>query len=271
MNTLYVNPPASTAASLLLVLRIYVPTGTWPPPTGASFPSIVTESATGRVMAREGACATISSNGAAATWKRYARQSAAPGAASPAVAGAASPPIWSRSFGSQFGNPANAYLMTVAAHHHGQLVVIHARVPSFPNASAGQPVYGDHQVRYWSFCTYDSTGQAVIGCAADYRAVIRGGWVTYVVSDPARRPRNATAANGVTWLPWGPENAIQIVYRNMLPAQSYRHAVQQIANRRQSVRATMGAYYPTAAYCSTATFQRGGWRACLHERGRGSR
>jgi hypothetical protein len=103
----------------------------------------------------------------------------------------------------------------------------------------------------------------VIGCAAAYRAAIRHGLVAFVVSDPSHRPRNATAAHGVTWLPWGPANAIQIVYRNMLPARSYSHAIQRIANPRQSVRATMGAYYPTAAYCSAATFQRGGWKACL--------
>lgn len=55
----------------------------------------------------------------------------------------------SRSFGSQFGNPQNAYLMTVAAHHHGQLVVIQSRVPTFPDTGSGDPVYGHDQLRYW--------------------------------------------------------------------------------------------------------------------------
>jgi hypothetical protein len=111
-------------------------------------------------------------------------------------------------------------------------------------------------------CTYDAAGQAVIGCAADYQAAIRGGFSTYVVSDPGHRPSNATAHNGVTWLPWGPKNAIQIVYRNMLAARAFRHAVQRITTLSQPVAATLGPYYPAAVYCSDVTFERGGWSAC---------
>lgn len=258
-STLYVGPPANTASSLLFVMRIYVPAS---PSRPGPFPSVTTESTGGQVLLARGGCATISSTGDAARWKRYAKSSAPRGAPTPAVAGATSTPTWSRSFGSQFGNPQNAYLVALAAHHWGQLVVIHARAPTFPNTLAGDRVYKSHQLRYWSFCTYDAAGQAVIGCAADYRAAIRDGFFTYVISDPAHRPRNATKANGVTWLPWGPKNAIQIVYRNMLPARSFRHAVQRITTPHQSVRATLGAYYPAAVYCSRATFERGGWSAC---------
>src|SRR6202000_1259544 len=114
---------------------------------------------------------------------------------------------------------------------------------------------------------YDQNGQAGIGCAADYAAAIRGGSVTYVVSDPGVRPANATAANGVTWLPWGGEQyGAQIVYRNMLTAASYAHAVQRIAQS-SNVPQVMGAYYPQAVYCAAQTFARGGWQACFRAAG----
>jgi hypothetical protein len=240
-------------------MRVYVPADRSRP---GPFPSLTTETAAGHVLVARGACATISSTGGAARWERYARSSAPRGAPTPTFPGAGSPPVWTRAFGSQFGNPQNAYLTTLVAHHNGQLVVIRARAPTFPDTSAGEPVYGSHELRYWSFCTYDAAGQAVIGCAADYHASIRDGVITYVISDPAHRPRNATAANGITWLPWGPANAIQVVYRNMLPSPSFRYAVQRIATPNQSVPATMGPYYPGAVYCSEVTFQRGGWGAC---------
>jgi len=117
-------------------------------------------------------------------------------------------------------------------------------------------------VRYWSFCTYDSEGEALVGCAPDYQSAIRGQGFTLVVSSPANRPANATAANGVTWLPWGDQPAAQIVYRNMLPSASFPYAAESITSPTQSVTQTMGPYYPSGVYCSTATFERGGWSSC---------
>jgi hypothetical protein len=61
-----------------------------------------------------------------------------------------------------------------------------------------------------------------------------------VISDPEHRPANATAANAVTWLPWGAQSATQIVYRNMLPAASFPYAAESITSPTQSVAETMG-------------------------------
>jgi hypothetical protein len=131
-------------------------------------------------------------------------------------------------------------------------------------------VYGRHQLRYWSFCTYDAQGEAGYGCAADYAASVRHGYVTYVISDPGARPRNATKKHGVTWLPWGGDQySASIVERNMLPSRSFAHAVQRITQtgKTASAQRVMGAYYPSAAYCTTARFERGGWRACFKHAG----
>ena len=89
--------------------------------------------------------------------------------------------------------------------------------------------------------------------------------MTLAVSDPAHRPRNATSADGVAWLPWSSNNEIQIMERNMLPAARFTGASQQIGTPAQNPEAAqiMGTYYPTSAYCATATFECGGWQACL--------
>jgi uncharacterized membrane protein len=263
-NTLYAGAPANGYGSLVLLeLRVYVPADPSQPAGGVPFPRATIESTGGAPLLEEGACSTTPPVFGAPLWQLYAHADSPAGAPPPPGSETSSAPTWSRAFGSMFGNPQNAYLVTPVSHQHGQLVVIRTRAPSFPNTTAGQRVYGRYQLRYWSFCTYDSSGQAVIGCAPDYRAAIRRGWITYVVSDPADRPRNATGAKGVTWLPWGPSDTIQIVYRNMLPAPWFRHAAQSITAPTQSARGKMGLYFPTAVYCSTATFERGGPNACL--------
>jgi hypothetical protein len=48
---------------------------------------------------------------------------------------------------------------------------------------------------------------------------------------------------------------------SVLPASSFTQAVQAIGEE-SSPQAVMGAYFPSAVYCSTATFEAGGWSAC---------
>lgn len=261
-NTLYVDPSAAGSAALL-VYRIYVPQDPTQPDGDVAFPRVTVENSSEQTLLAQGACSTTPPAFGSALWSQAAEQDYPSGAPTPSVAAATPIPTWERSVGNQLGNQQNAYLVSTISRQYGGLVVIHARVPSFPNTRAGQPAYTPDQVRYWSFCTYDQNGQAGIGCEADYNAVIRQSSVTYVVSDPGVRPPNATAANGVTWLPWGgDQSAAQIVYRNMLPATTYAHAVQRITPTSRA-QAVMGAYYPQAAYCAPQTFARGGWRACF--------
>jgi hypothetical protein len=60
-------------------------------------------------------------------------------------------------------------------------------------------------------------------------------------------------------------NQLYGVYGALL-APWYRDAAQSITAPGQSPEAKMGSYDPTAAYCSTATFERGGESACLPQR-----
>jgi hypothetical protein len=263
-NTIYTGEPSEEQAALL-VYRVYVPTDAESPTGGAGYPQLTIETTEGVPLSEEGACATTppSQPLGSKVWQTFAEGSWPDGLPTYAPTGASSPPEGSRAFGSRLGNQQNAYLTTDISDAYGQIVVFHARAPSFPNTTAGVPVYKPRQLRYWSFCTYDSEGEALVGCVPDYQSAIRGHDYTFVVSNPASRPANATAADGVTWLPWGDQPAAQIVYRNMLPAATFPYAAESITSSTQSVPQTMGPYYPSAVYCSTATFEKGGWRACV--------
>ena len=76
-----------------------------------------------------------------------------------------------------------------------------------------------------------------------------------MISDPADRPENATKANGVTWVPWGgtfPDGTL--ILRNMLPAPSFGHAVQDIEGEK-TPEEVMGDYFPTTVYCTKEAFE----------------
>ena len=67
------------------------------------------------------------------------------------------------------------------------------------------------------------------------------------------KPVNAVPECGVAWLPWGPSPKGIAIMRNMLPAASFTHAVQNA--QRGSERQTLGAYYPVGSYGSKAAFE----------------
>ena len=260
-NTVYVDPKAAGSAALL-VYRVYVPAHSSAPSGDVPFPQVSQETGGGQTLTSLGPCATTPPPFGSVLWQQAAATDYPPEAPATQSSSATPAPTWQRSFGNQLGNQQNAYLVTTLSRQYGDLVVLHARSPTFPNTRAGHPVYGRSQLRYWSLCTYDSHGQAAIGCAADYDAAVRRGSITYVVSDPGVRPPAASSADGVTWLPWGAQPDAQLVYRNMLPARGFGHAVQRVTPS-SSVARVLGPYYPRAVYCRPATFQRGGWRACF--------
>jgi hypothetical protein len=264
-NTLYIDPTllGHSEPLAMLALRIYVPTDPSSPQGGVPFPEVTTSSSNGTALVTEAGCATTPPSFGALIWQAAADSNYPDGLPKTPVKGATRHPVWTRQFGNIFNNPQNAYLITLISRQFGQIFVIHARVPTFPDNRRGVPPYAHAQLRYWSICTDDPHGQFVFGCAADYAAAIRRHEVTYVVSDPGARPTNATAAHGVTWLPWGgTQSGAEIFYRNMLPSPWFRYALAKVTKPGQSAKAAMGPYYPQSAYCSTATFERGGWVAC---------
>ena len=157
-----------------------------------------------------------------------------------------------------------AYLYAYVGRGYGDLIVLRIKAPTFPDTRAGDAPTARSQLRYWSLCHNNGISQRVVDCVADYQTPIdASGFATIVISDPSDRPKNATARNGISWLPWGalyPEGIV--IYRHMLPADSFEGAVQRVPEG-ESARVTMDEYYPLGTYCSTERFEKRGWAGCL--------
>ena len=177
-----------------------------------------------------------------------------------------------------------------------RLIVVRGKGAPFPDTYNGAPVWQPAEpfqkvaLRYWSMCNNEQ-GQPypVVACQADYATQLDSqGFYTYVISEdesgmkppvpPAWLPPDAT------WLPWGSTDAPNILlFRNMLPAASFRRSVQaaeaagctfdnesgvpvpyeDIVDAGQCAQGVMGSYYPVAVYCDTALFIALGWQGCF--------
>jgi hypothetical protein len=109
-----------------------------------------------------------------------------------------------------------------------KVVALTGRLPTIPATRNGAPRMTAAQARYWSLVGYAVPSgwdfvkaldrNAVIGSAVhavmDEELVLDGERrYVIVLSRPADRPRNATAANGVTWVDWGPSAHISWTLR----------------------------------------------------------
>ena len=133
-------------------------------------------------------------------------------------------------------------------------------------------------MRYWSLCNNEdvypypvvavpdsTTGGTIYGCSADLETPVVDGRYTYVLSSLADRPPNATAADGVSWLPYSTDQVDQVlIFRNML-GDTFPNSVQQVPEdgNPASAEASMGEYYPHIAQCPGSTFTLGGASACF--------
>ena len=266
-NTLYVGdtPQETPTPESTLMYRVYVPQNPDEPAGDVPLPQITLQTAEGTTIETYGDCVASSLEPGDQLNEEIAASNWPAGAPTPDIPEATDPPTWSRAFGSKlvgvYANQQNAYLKATISRQYGEVVVIHGKAPTFPNTRAGQPPYLKRQVRYWSICENSDTTR-VISCAADYQAAIKQGYYTYVISDPDQRPANATAANGVTWLAWGgifPSG--EAILRNMLPAGGFPQAIQNVSET-GSPEPVMGPYFPQTVYCTTGTFEAGGWKAC---------
>lgn len=151
--------------------------------------------------------------------------------------------------GGFFENVDTAYLFAYADREFGQVLALRGRVPTTPQTTLGQPTMGSGQLRYWSICSFSWTS-SVYGCADDSDVPPRNHHRFLVVaSTAAARPSNAILACGVNWIPLGPEPQAVLLLRNMLPAPSFRQAVQDstVGTEQQ----TLGPYYPVGTYYQT--------------------
>lgn len=164
--------------------------------------------------------------------------------------------------GGFLSNRDNAYVTTMASREQGTLYLLRARAPTAAVARPADAPLGAAQLRYWSLCTNEFVSQRYVACLYDAQVPLdEQGYFTLVVSDPAERPANAVAENGIAWLPWGavyPDSVI--IYRHMLPSPHFAQAVQNVPFGTPPVE-VMGDYLPRTAYCDRATVESAGARA----------
>jgi hypothetical protein len=126
-------------------------------------------------------------------------------------------------------------------------VVITGKLPTTPDTWDAEPKMQPGQLRYWSICTNEVVTQRFYGCVMDDDIPLAAGRRFTIVMTPVNsRPPNATRRCGIQWLPAGPAPDTILIERNMLPAASFRHSVQQA--RYGHERHDLGAYYPLAYY-----------------------
>ena len=150
--------------------------------------------------------------------------------------------------GGFLSNIHNAYTYNIYFRHKGNVNLLRAKAPTY----RGQPgvAFGTEQLRYWSVCQNDVVSQRYSDCSLDENTALDDeGYFTIMVSDAEDRPNNATAENGITWLPWGPYLNGALAYRHMLPAPDYTETTSYVP-RGTAVEDVLGEYAPQPAYCT---------------------
>ncbi len=133
-----------------------------------------------------------------------------------------------------------AYIFAPTSRGFGEVLTLRGRAPR------------PGQLRYWSFCQYEPASQRVIACRRDDGVKVGPrGYYRIVVSTAESRPSNARRACGVTWLPWGPQPQGLLIYRHMLPAPSFRRAIQSVGEPGKE-KQVLGPLYPRGRYLEDA-------------------
>ncbi len=159
--------------------------------------------------------------------------------------------------GGFFENVDNAYVTSFYSAGFGPVLTFRAKAPTTPRTYDGEPRMQTGQLRFWSFCTANAATMYYACVRDDQVPLDRSGDYTVVISTRANRPSNATAACGYTWLPAGPAPQAVLILRNMLPAPSFKQAIQRATPGTE--RQVMGPYYPQGTYYSSvAAFKKQG-------------
>ena len=191
--------------------------------------------------------------------------------ADPAQRLAAYPPTDQGGFQS---NPDTRYLIAQVSLKYGPVITVSGKLPTFPKTlptnTATRP-FKASQVRYWSLCTGSSPVSGLgYDCVYDQQTPLRGNRrYTLVISKPADRPRNATAACGYRWLTFGagenyPDPAardyMDVLYmRFMAPNPTFAQPRQKVTTPGTEAK-IMGPYFPELALHNQGRVQKRGCR-----------
>jgi hypothetical protein len=173
-----------------------------------------------------------------------------------------------------FPNVNNAYVSALIRPVPGRVIVVRGKAPTTPSGTSPVPwPQAGLQLRYFSLCdnVYRSpwpvvanptaAGGTEYGCSADFETKLdRRGEYAYVVGRPSQR--EAIEKAGGTFIPLSttqPHARQVLIFRNMLPNESFTHAVQNApadASPEGAAKA-MGLYYPRAYRCTLTEFEAG--------------
>ena len=174
-------------------------------------------------------------------------------------------------------NPDTVYLAAPFSLAFGEVVVIRAKMPSFPKTRHREPTLAhDTQVRYWSLTT-GAAAPSGVGWTSVFDEQVpvdEKGYFTIVMSWPENRPKNAIRACGVKWIDFGGGEGhyvgarawVNIVYLRYMHSLSGEAWPQSPANIPQPTKdkpapldaVVMEDYYPRARYTSKANFEKFG-------------
>lgn len=162
------------------------------------------------------------------------------------------PALPSTGGGGFLSNLHNDYTSSGFARRYGSLFIMRAKAPSY-RSQAGI-AFGQEQMRYWSLCENEFATQRYTDCSMDHDTVLDAeGYFTVTISDSATRPQAATAANGITWLPWGAYPDGLLLYRQMLVDDNFAQAIKRVP-KGTDIKTVMGEYAPQTTYCRPEIF-----------------
>lgn len=168
-----------------------------------------------------------------------------------------------RSHGGFYPNLDNQYIRTILNRKLGKVFVLRGKAPTTPRTIAGNKMFEDGELRYWSFCSNQGFANTRVNdCAHDEEIPLNAkGIYTIVVSRKEDRPRNATLECGVSWLPMAEDgdgvvddDVTVLQLRHMLGTRDFPHAIQQIPEPGMEME-TMGPYFPQGRYMTTSAFE----------------
>lgn len=172
------------------------------------------------------------------------------------------------------GDPGIVYLMGYVSRGFGPVLVIHGKMPQFPDnyhgeGGSGLDVMTTWESRYMSLIMTQAppSGMGTDGISDFQIPLDAERNYTIAVSLPEDRPSNATEEHGVAWLAWGragegidddlnrPDFGM-VVFRFMYNNPEWAHDPGRIVEH-GSEEGIMGPYFPRLSYADKAGFEAG--------------
>ena len=161
-------------------------------------------------------------------------------------------------------NPDVQYANVFYSERRGPVFVVRAKALRTPDTDGGEPTYARGQdARGFSICGYNFYAGYANRCLMDHDLHLdKDGYYTLVVSSKAHKPDNVNRRGHASYLPLGPYLDGQLSYRLFLRSDPLIRKLAEAIETGDASR-RVAPYVPQMGYCSTRTFERGGWEACL--------